>query len=155
YDFNTANRLYDNGRSFVPASLLEGSSLAPHGVANPQVQSLMSRCGIATDDAFESYGNAFVQSQKGLRERLRQAMKLLNDAGYYLKGSQLGWQNNGSFVPVRLTILAYDETEVRQILLYKDRLSRLGIELNLMMPQSPDAYSQIVSQNDYDIAAGG
>ena len=85
------------------------------------------------------------------RANLRQALKLLNEAGYTLKGNQLVGKDGK---PVVIELLLNGPTIERVALPYKQALARIGITLNLRSVDSSQFVTRMRSR-DFDMVYGG
>jgi len=95
-----------------------------------------------------AYTNPVGGSPENVRANLREAMRLLKEAGYEIRNQKLVDPKTGELVSVE--ILTEDPSIERIILFYKPSLERLGITVNVRTVDDPQ-YENRLRNWDFDI----
>ncbi|CAN0166112.1 unnamed protein product, partial [Phaeothamnion confervicola] len=132
--FFSRSELASNGR---PADARERELLAPFpGAVRPDI--LEGRPALPTGDGVG-----------GNRTELKEASRLLNEAGYALSAGRMVNQKTGR--PLAFEFLGSSRTQERLILAYADNLRRLGIALRLRQVDSAQYWSRMKAY-DFDVS---
>ena len=83
-----------------------------------------------------------------MRANLREAVRLLGEAGYELKGRQMVAKAGGE--PLRAEFLGYDQSAERYVLPYRQALERIGIGIDLRIVDAAQ-YQNRLRSFDFDI----
>lgn len=86
-------------------------------------------------------------SEEALRDNLREALRLFNEAGYALEGTQLVDANGNQF---SFEILSYDSTIEPVALHWAENLNAIGANVTLRVVDTPQ-YTNLVRSFDYDV----
>lgn len=161
-DFAEMNRVLFFGQYFRVDSYFYGTDLASTGVPDGAERKILD--GIAAelspDDRARYMPEAIFTAPyvlpksddpAAVRDNLRKALGLLQDAGWKLQGRQLV---NAAGEPFRIEILLNGPSFERVGLLYKQSLAKIGIEVSI---RSVDAsqYVERVRNRDFDMIYGG
>jgi microcin C transport system substrate-binding protein len=93
------------------------------------------------------FANPAGGTPENVRNNLREATRLLREAGFEVKDRRLV---DGKGAPVTVEFLTYDPSSERYILFYKPNLERLGITVNVRTVDSTQ-YQNRVQNFDFDI----
>ncbi|MBA5776104.1 ABC transporter substrate-binding protein [Stappia sp. F7233] len=150
YDFETANKTTFFGQYKRVPSYFAGTELASSGLPEgKELEILESVRDLVPPEVFTSpYENPVNGDPQKLRENLRTALNLLNEAGYELRGNAL--VNKATGEPFTIEFLANDPNSERLILPYARNLQRLGIKLNLRVIDTPQ-YINRIRDRDFDM----
>lgn len=131
FDFEEVNRMLFFGQYKRIASYFSGTELAssglPEGLEKQILESVRDK--IPANVFTEVYKNPVAGSQEAFRDNLREAHRLLGEAGWERKGQQL--VNKATGAPFVIEYLGYDSSFERYALPYKNALQRLGVTMNL------------------------
>ena len=149
FDFEEINKtifygLYERIDSYFYGSELAASGL-PQGLELALLEPLRDKVPAAVFTT--PYANPVGGSPDKMRANLREALRLLGEAGYELRGRQLVAKANGE--PLRFELLGYDPSLERYGLPYRQSLSLIGIEVE---PRVVDAaqYQNRMRSFDFD-----
>ena len=95
-----------------------------------------------------AYTNPVNGSNEAVRTNLREAVRLLQEAGYELKGRQLVHCKTGE--PLTAEFLGFDPSLERYVLPYKQALERIGIGVSVRLVD-PAQYQNRVRSFDFDV----
>jgi microcin C transport system substrate-binding protein len=94
------------------------------------------------------YKNPVNGTPENVRSNLREALKLLQEAGYELRGRQLVSKATGE--PLTMEFLGFDQNTERYVLPYKQSLERIGIGATLRIVDAAQ-YQNRVRAFDFDV----
>ncbi len=149
-DFEEMNKLLFFGQYERPKSYFHGSELASSGLPQGlEKEILESVRGKVPDDLFtKPYVIPTGGSQDAARANLREATRLLKEAGYEFKDRKLVNAKTGE--PFRFELLINGPTFERHGLFYKQALDRLGIDMTIRTVDSSQYIARIRSR-EYDM----
>ena len=131
FDFEEMNKQIFYGRYKRIASYFEGTELASSGVPTGRELELLEtvRDKVPADLFTKPYANPVNGSPDKVRNNLREALRLLKEAGYEIRDQQLVNVKTGEQYSVEL--LAEDPSFERVYLFYKPSLERLGMNVTV------------------------
>lgn len=150
FDFEDTNRtlfygLYQRVDSYFFGTELASSGL-PEGLEREILESLKDK---VPGSVFTTpYANPVNGSPEAVRNNLREAVRLLGEAGFELKGRQLVQKGSGE--PFRVEFLGYDQNTERFVLPYKAALERIGIAVDLRIVDAAQ-YQNRLRSFDFDL----
>jgi microcin C transport system substrate-binding protein len=149
-DFNEMNRQLFYGQYQRINSYFYGTELACSGVPQGQeLEILQTVKDKVPPDLFSMpYINPIAGSPQAVRNNLREALKLLREAGYEVKNTKLVNAKTGE--PMRVEMLIVQPNFERVMLFYKTYLARLGIAVSVRLVDSAQ-YENRLRQWDFDI----
>lgn len=148
FDFDFVNRTLLHGQYQRTNSYFVNSDLAAEGLPGPEELALLEPFrDQLPPEVFEA---AFVPPGEGVdgRNNLRQAQRLLQEAGWEVRDGRLVHGTSGQ--PLRFEILLADASNERIALAYIDRLRRLGIEAVARTVDSAQ-YAERTDTYDFDM----
>jgi microcin C transport system substrate-binding protein len=150
FDFEDVNRTLFYGLYQRVDSFFWGTELAASGLPEGQELAILEsvRDKIPASVFTTPYRNPVNGTPENVRSNLREALRLLSDAGYELKGRQLVNKTNGE--PLVVEFLGYDPNFERYMLPYKQALERIGIAINLRLVDAAQ-YQNRVRSFDFDM----
>jgi len=153
FDFEEMNRTIFFGQYRRIASYFEGTELASTGVPQGlELQMLESVRDKVPPELFTTaYTNPVGGSPENVRNNLREAVRLLKDAGYEVRNQQLVNVKTGE--PFSVEFLVESPDSERFIGPYKPLLERLGIAVRIRNVDDAQ-YENRLRQWDYDIIVG-
>ena len=150
FDFEEINKQLFFGQYKRIASYFDGTELASAGL--PQGRELEILETVRADVPPEVFTAAYVNPVNGgsdaVRNNLRDAIKLLKDAGYEIRDRKLVDAKSGA--PFELELLGADPSFERVMLFYKPALERLGFVVNVRTID-PTQYENRLRSWDFDI----
>lgn len=149
YDFESANKTtffdqYKRVGSYFAGTELASSGL-PEGTELEILESVRDK--IPPEVFTEPYENPVNGDPQKLRENLRTALELLQEAGWKLDGRRLV---NSAGEQFEIEFLSNDPNSERLVLPYARNLQRLGIKLNLRVIDTPQ-YINRIRDRDFDM----
>jgi microcin C transport system substrate-binding protein len=131
FDFEEMNRQIFFGQYKRIASYFEGTELAATGLpAGRELEILQGVRDQVPPEVFtKPYTNPVAGNPDAVRNNLRQAVQLLNEAGYEIRNGRL--VNTKTNEPYAVEFLADDPNFERVFLFYKPSLDRLGITVTV------------------------
>ena len=131
FDFEEMNRQIFFGQYKRIASYFEGTELAATGLpADRELEILQTVRDQVPPEVFtKPYTNPAAGNPDAVRNNLRQAVQLLNEAGYEIRNGRL--VNTKTNEPYAVEFLADDPNFERVFLFYKPSLDRLGITVTV------------------------
>jgi microcin C transport system substrate-binding protein len=131
-------------------SYFDGTELASSGLPQGQELEILEkvRDKVPPEVFTTAYTNPVGGSPENVRANLREAMRLLKEAGYEIRNQKLLDHKTGELVSVE--ILTEDPSIERIILFYKPSLERLGITVNVRTVDDPQ-YENRLRNWDFDI----
>ncbi|MFN3687505.1 extracellular solute-binding protein [Salinarimonas sp.] len=150
FDFDDINRTiffsaYERVSSFFHGTELASSGL-PEGL---ELEILEEFRGQIPDSVFEvEYRNPDHTTPQAKRDNLREAVRLLQEAGYELRGRQMVDTRTGR--PLTLEFLGFQSTDERHALPYSQALARIGVTMNVRIVD-PAQYQNRLRSFDFDM----
>lgn len=150
FDFEDTNRtlffgLYERINSYFYGTELASSGL-PAGKELAILEALRDK--VPASVFTTPYTNPVHGSPDSVRTNLREALRLLGEAGYELKGRQLVAKAGGE--PFRAEFIGYDQNAERYVLPYRQALERIGIAIDLRIVDAAQ-YQNRVRSFDFDM----
>lgn len=149
FDFDEMNKTVFYGAYKRIGSYFEGTELAssglPEGLEKDILDSVKDK--IPASVFTTPFVNPVNGSPQAVRDNLREADKLLKDAGFGLKD---GKRVNAKGEPFAIELLAFDPSFERVMLFWKPSLERLGITVTVRVVD-PSQYEERMRDFDYDI----
>ncbi len=127
FDFEEMNKQIFFGQYTRIASYFEGTELAARGLPEGRELEILQkvRDKVPAEVFTTPYTNPVAGNPEAVRQNLRQAVRLLKEAGYEVRNEQLVNSKTGE--PYTVEFLAEDPNFERVFLFYKPSLDRLGI----------------------------
>ena len=153
FDFEELNRTIFYGQYQRIDSFYFGLPLAASGLPTGKELDILNavKDEVPPDVFTTPYQNPVGGTPEKDRENLRHALKLLNEAGYTLKGNQLVGKDGQ---PVVIELLLNGSTIERVALPYQQSLARIGIRLNIRSVDSSQFVTRVRSR-DFDMVYTG
>lgn len=150
FDFEEMNKQIFFGQYTRIASYFEGTELASSGLPTGlELEILEPLWGEVPREVFTTpYTNPVGGSPENVRANLREAVRLLREAGYEVRNQRLVEAKSGE--PYAVEFLAADPNTERFFLFYKPSLERLGIEVNVRTVDDAQ-FENRLRQWDFDI----
>jgi microcin C transport system substrate-binding protein len=150
FDFEDMNRALFYGLYQRVDSFFWGTELASAGLPDGQELAILEsvRDQVPTSVFTAPYKNPVNGTPENVRNNLREALRLLNEAGYELKGRQLVSKATGE--PFVVEYLGYDASFERFMLPYRAALERIGITVNLRIVDAAQ-YQNRLRSFDFDL----
>src|SRR6476661_1333305 len=150
YDFEEMNKQIFSGQYTRIKSYFEGTELASSGLPQGQELEILEplRDKVPPEVFTTEYTNPVGGSPENVRANLREAMRLVKEAGYEVRNQKLVNAKSGE--ALSLEILTEDPSFERIILFYKPSLERLGITVNVRTVDDPQ-YENRLRNWDFDI----
>ena len=150
FDFEEMNKQIFFGQYKRVASYFEGLELASSGLPEGKELEILEtvRAKVPPEVFTKPYTNPVNGTPENLRNNLREALRLLRDAGYELRNQKLVNAKSGE--PFVAEFLVSDPNSERFVLFYKPSLDRLGMTVSV---RTVDDAQYVVRQRswDYDI----
>ncbi|MGO9171065.1 MAG: extracellular solute-binding protein [Rhodomicrobium sp.] len=152
YDFEWANQSLFYGQYKRTSSFFEGQELAAKGLPSPAELALLEplRDKIPSEVFTEEFKNPVNATPQDFRTHLREAARLLKEAGYTIDGSKL---INSAGEQLSVEFLIDEESFQRVILPYVENLKRLGIAAGVRQVDSTEQKRR-EDTFDFDIVVG-
>ena len=149
YDFKSANKILFHDLYSPVNSLYGGTSLAAKGAVSKDEEKILAPFLEALPKGIlKSAAPAWQTSSLTSREKIRQASKLLDEAGFVVKGKQRIDPTTGK--PLILSVSYLEPAHQRILLHYRRALKTVGIGLSL--PQlEPMAARRKALDHDFDM----
>ncbi|MBN9049305.1 MAG: ABC transporter substrate-binding protein [Rhizobiales bacterium] len=150
FDFEEMNKQLFFGQYKRIASYFEGTELASSGVPEGAELAILNtvRDKVPAELFTTPYTNPVSGDPQKVRGNLREAIRLLKEAGYEVKNQKLTNTKTGEAYTVEF--LVSDPNSERFVLFYKPSLERLGITVNVRTVDDVQ-YENRLRQWDYDI----
>jgi microcin C transport system substrate-binding protein len=150
FDFEDTNRTLFYGLYQRIDSYFFGTELASSGLPDSAEREILEsiKDKVPPSVFTAPYRNPVNGSPDAVRTNLREAVRLLAEAGYELKGRQLVDKRSGE--PFRAEFLGYDQNTERFVLPYKGALERIGIGVDLRIVDAAQ-YQNRVRAFDFDL----
>ena len=150
YDFEEVNKQISFGQYKRINSYFEGCELASSGLASGLELEILEtvRDKVPPEVFTTEYRNPVNGSPENVRNNLREAIRLLREAGYEVRNQRLVNARTGA--PFTCEFLADDPAHERGFLFYKPALERLGINVSLRVVDDAQ-YQNRLRTWDYDV----
>jgi microcin C transport system substrate-binding protein len=150
YDFEEMNKQMFFGQYKRINSYFDGTELASSGLPQGQELEILEtvRDKVPPEVFTTPYTNPVGGNAENVRANLREATRLLKDAGYEIRNQKLVNAKSGEAMSVE--ILTEDPNVERYILFYKPSLERLGITVTVRTVDDPQ-YENRLRNWDFDI----
>lgn len=153
FDFEEMNKQIFFGQYKRIGSYFEGTELASSGLPQGAELAILEtvRGKVPAEVFTTAYTNPVGGSAEAARNNLREAIRLVKEAGYELKGGKLVDTRTGQGLSVEF--LVADPSFERFVLFYKPSLERLGVEVSVRTVDEAQ-YENRLRQWDFDIING-
>ncbi len=153
FDFEEMNKQLFYGQYKRIASYFEGTELASSGIPQGAELAILEkvRDQVPPELFTMPYTNPVNGDPQQVRVNLREATRLLKDAGYEIRDQKLVNAKTGE--PFNVEFLASDPNSERFVLFYKPSLERLGIAASVRTVDDAQ-YENRLRQWDYDVITG-
>ena len=150
FDFEEMNKQIFFGQYTRIASYFEGTELASSGLPEgKELEILQTVKDKVPPELFTApYTNPVGGDQRKVRDNLREALKLLREAGFEVRNTKL--VNGKTDEPLTVELLSQQPAFEKIMLFYKPSLERLGIGVSVRTIDSSQ-YENRLRQWDYDI----
>src|SRR5690606_2262659 len=131
-------------------SYFENSELASSGLPSGRTLEILERFrDQLPPEVFSSqYVPPDTSESQSLRDNLRQALKLLSEAGYSIRSGKMVHNETGT--PLTFEILLFQKSFERVVLPFKQNLEKLGIDVSVRLVDS-NQYIQRGRRFDFDM----
>ncbi len=150
FDFEEMNKQIFFGQYKRIASYFEGTELAARGLPTGRELEILEtvRDKVPAELFTTAYSNPVGGNPEAVRNNLREAVRLLKEAGYEVRNQQLVNSQTGE--PFAVEFLADDPSFERVFLFYKPSLDRLGITVSVRTVDEAQ-YENRLRNWDFDI----
>jgi microcin C transport system substrate-binding protein len=150
FDFEETNKQLFFGQYKRIASYFEGTELASSGLPTGMELEILEtvRDKVPAEVFTTTYTNPVGGNPEAVRTNLREATRLLKEAGYDVRNTRLVNAKTGE--PLSVELLVYDPQFERVMLFFKPSLERLGITVTVRTVD-PTQYENRLRNWDYDI----
>ena len=150
FDFEEMNKQIFFGQYKRIASYFEGTELASSGLPEGKELEILNtvKDKVPPELFTTPYTNPTGGSQQALRNNLRDALRLFQDAGYVIKNTKLVNAKTGE--PFGVELLVQEPSFERIMLFFKPSLERIGIAVTVRTIDSSQ-YENRMRQWDFDI----
>jgi len=150
FDFQWANRNLFFDQYTRTNSYFENSELASSGLPEgPELDILERFRDQLNPEVFTSeYTPPDTSDSRSMRDNLRAAMELLNEAGYSIRGGKMVHEETGK--QLSFEVLLFQKSFERVVLPFTRNLERLGIDVTVRLVDS-NQYIQRVRSFDFDM----
>jgi microcin C transport system substrate-binding protein len=150
FDFEEMNKQIFYGQYTRIASYFQGTELASSGLPEGRELALLEtvRDKVPAELFTTPYSNPVGGNPENVRNNLREAIRLLKEAGYEIRNQQLVDAKTGA--PYTIEFLADDPSFERVFLFYKPSLDRLGIGVSVRTVDAAQ-YENRLRNWDFDI----
>ncbi len=150
FDFEEMNKQIFFGQYKRIASYFEGTELASSGIPEGKELEILNavKDQVPSDLFTTPYSNPISGTPQNVRSNLREALKLLREAGYEVQDTKL--VNTKTKETLAIELLVDDPSFERVMLFYKPSLERLGIAVSVRTVDSAQ-YENRMRQWDFDI----
>jgi microcin C transport system substrate-binding protein len=152
FDFEEMNKQLSFGAYHRTNSYFEGTELASSGLpSGRELEILETVRGQVPPEVFtKEYKSPVNGTPEAVRSNLREAIRLMREAGYELRNQKLVNVETGEPLTVEFLTEAADPNSERLVLFYKPSLERLGVTVTVRAVDEPQ-YEQRKRGWDYDI----
>jgi len=149
FDFEEMNKQLFYGQYKRINSYFDGTELACSGLPEAKELAILEtvRDKVPPEVFTTPYQNPVGGNPEAVRANLREAAKLLKEAGYEIKDRKLV---NAAGKPVTVEILVEDPSAERIVLFYKPSLERIGVTASIRVVDNAQ-YENRLRSFDYDI----
>ena len=149
FDFEEMNKQLFYGQYKRINSYFDGTELACSGLPEGQELAILEtvRDKVPPEVFTTPYQNPVGGNPEAVRANLREAARLLKEAGYEIKDRKLV---NAAGKPVTVEILVEDPSAERIVLFYKPSLERIGVTASIRVVDNAQ-YENRLRSFDYDI----
>lgn len=153
FDFEDMNRTLFFGQYERVSSYFHGIELASSGLPQGHELAILEtvRAKVPAEVFTTVYTNPVGGTPEAVRTNLREAFRLLGEAGYEQRERRL--VKRGTNEQLSVEFLGYDANVERVVLPYKQALERLGIGVTLRVVDLPQ-YQNRLRAFDFDIVTG-
>jgi microcin C transport system substrate-binding protein len=150
FDFEEMNKQIFFGQYFRISSYFYGSELASSGLPEGKELEILEtvRVEVPPEVFSKAYTNPVGGNAEAVRENLREALKLLKEAGYEVRDRKLVNAKTGT--PFELELLNENPSFERVMLFFKPSLERLGITVSVRTIDAAQ-YENRLRSWDFDI----
>jgi microcin C transport system substrate-binding protein len=150
FDFEEMNKQIFFGQYRRIQSYFQGLELAATGLPGGQELAILEtvRDKVPAEAFTTAYSNPVAGNPEAVRANLREAIRLLKEAGYEIRDRRL--VNTANNEAMKVEFLASDPNSERFFLFYKPSLERVGIEVSVRTVDDAQ-YENRLRQWDYDI----
>jgi microcin C transport system substrate-binding protein len=150
YDFEEANKQLSFGAYKRIGSYFDGTELASSGLPAGQELEILEavRDQVPPEVFTTEYKNPVGGNPEAVRGNLREAVRLLKEAGYEVRNQRLVNAKTGE--PFTVEFLVDDPSYEKFVIFYKPALEKLGIEMTLRIVDDAQ-YENRVRNWDFDI----
>jgi microcin C transport system substrate-binding protein len=150
FDFEEMNKQIFFGQYTRIASYFQGTELASSGLPQGRELEILQtvRDKVPPEVFTTAYSNPVGGNPQAVRGNLREAIRLLKEAGYEVRSERLVETKSGQ--PFAVEFLADDPTFERVYLFYKPSLERLGISVTVRTVDDSQ-YENRLRSWDYDV----
>jgi microcin C transport system substrate-binding protein len=154
-DFEEMNKQFFFGQYERIASYFEGTELASSGLPSGLEREILEtvRDEVPPEVFTTEYKNPVSGNPEAVRANLREATRLLREAGYEVRNQKLVNAKTGEPMSVELLNIVTDPNIERLLLFYKPSLERLGITVTVRNVDEAQ-YENRERNWDYDIIVG-
>ncbi|WP_322516267.1 extracellular solute-binding protein [Rhodopseudomonas palustris] len=149
FDFEEMNKQLFYGQYKRINSYFEGTELASSGLPQGEELAILDtvRDKVPAELFTQAYTNPVGGNPEAVRANLREAMKLVKEAGFDFKDRKLV---DGSGKPVTVEILVQDPSSERISLFYRPSLERLGVTVSIRVVDDAQ-YQNRIRAFDFDV----
>jgi microcin C transport system substrate-binding protein len=150
FDFDEMNKQLFFGQYTRIASYFEGTELAARGLPDAAELEILEplRDKMPAEVFTKAFTNPAGGSPEAVRGNLREALRILKDAGYEVRNQKLTNVKTGA--PLEMELLSQDPTTERFYLFYKPSLERLGIAVTVRTVDEAQYINRLRSW-DFDV----
>lgn len=150
FDFEETNKQIFFGQYKRIASYFDGTELASNGLPEGKELEILEtvRADVPAEVFTKAYTNPVGGGAEAVRENLREALRLLKEAGYEVRDRKL--VNGRTGAPFELELLGEDPSFERVMLFFKPSLERLGIAVSVRTID-PTQYENRLRSWDFDV----
>jgi microcin C transport system substrate-binding protein len=150
FDFEEMNKQIFFGQYKRITSYFDGTELASSGLPQGKELAILEtvRGEVPAEVFTTAYSNPVGGSPEAVRENLREAIRLLKEAGYEVRDRKLVDAKTGA--PFTIELLGEDPSFERVMLFFKPSLERLGIAVSVRTID-PTQYENRLRTWDFDI----
>ena len=150
FDFEEMNKQIFYGQYKRISSYFEGTELAATGLPQGQELEILQtvRDKVPAEVFTAEYKNPVAGNAEAVRNNLREAIRLMKEAGYDIRDRKLVDGKTGE--PFNVEFLASDPNSERFILFYKPSLERLGVTVAVRTVDDAQ-YENRLRQWDFDV----
>jgi microcin C transport system substrate-binding protein len=154
FDFEEMNKQIFFGQYTRIGSYFQGLELASSGLPQGKELEILEsvRDKVPAEVFTTAYSNPTGGSMESTRANLREALRLMKEAGYEVRDRRLVNVKTGE--PLTVEFLGSDPTSERLYLFYKPSLERLGVTVTVRTVDDVQFENRVRRQWDYDIITG-